>query len=598
MQPSRTPFIRKLVELFGVDLRSLGVLRVAIALVILLDLMQRSRDLVAHYTDFGVLPRAALIANEYTRWHLSIHLMNGTWEVQAVLFGIAAIFALLLLVGYQTRRATIVCWFFLLSVRNRNTVIWADALLSDVLFWGMFLPWGARFSVDKVLHPAWDKLPDRYLSWGTAAYVMQIAFVFWFGALWKSGPEWRVDGTAVYYALSVDQLATPFGLFLLQFPLVLKVLSFGVFWFEILAPLLLISPVWTGPIRTATIFGLIFMFFGFGLCLVIGIFVWIAIAAVIGLLPFWCWEKMNGWWQRTDGERITIYYDQDCGFCRTAIRVIGEFLPSGSAITLPAQSHQSIEADLRLHDSWVVMDKRGDRHYGFRAALAIGKQSYLLWPVVLLLKSHRIVGIGESIYRRIAKQRKMHCSLEGAKALAPVPAYELGWMGSLLIAILLLYVFLWNVAGLPSAGLRMSERFYAIGQILGLEQRWAMFAPAPLKNDGWYVIPGKLKNGKEVDLFRNGEEITWAKPMPVSATYKDVRWQKYMMNLWGRDFAKYRPFYAQYLCRDWNARHSADTQLEELRIYFLMEVTLPNYEYFTPEKVLMLTHRCTGPSKN
>jgi hypothetical protein len=57
----------------------------------------------------------------------------------------------------------------------------------------MFLPWGARFSVDKVLHPAWDKLPDRYLSSGTAAYVMQIAFVFWFGALWKSGPEWRVD---------------------------------------------------------------------------------------------------------------------------------------------------------------------------------------------------------------------------------------------------------------------------------------------------------------------------------------------------------------------------------------------------------------------
>src|SRR5580765_4637260 len=193
MQPSLTPFIRKLEELFGVDLRSLGLLRVAIALVILLDLMQRSRDLVAHYTDFGVLPRAALIANEYTRWHLSIHLMNGTWEVQAVLFGIAAIFALLLLVGYQTRRATIVCWFFLLSVRNRNTVIWAAALLSDVLFWGMFLPWSARFSVDKVLHPAWDKLPDRYLSWGTAAYVMQIAFVFWFGALWKSGPEWRVD---------------------------------------------------------------------------------------------------------------------------------------------------------------------------------------------------------------------------------------------------------------------------------------------------------------------------------------------------------------------------------------------------------------------
>ena len=93
-------------------------------------------------------------------------------------------------------------------------------------------------------------------------------------------------------------------------------------------------------------------------------------------------------------------------------------------------------------------------------------------------------------------------------------------MGSLLVAILLLYVFWWNVAGLPSAGFRMPERFYPIGQILGLEQRWAMFAPSPLKNDGWYVIPGKLKNGKEVDLFRNGKEITWAKPMLVSATIK------------------------------------------------------------------------------
>jgi hypothetical protein len=151
-----------------------------------------------------------------------------------------------------------------------------------------------------------------------------------------------------YYALSADQLATPFGLFLLQFPLVLKVLSFGVFWFEILAPLLLISPVWTGPIRTATIFGLIFMFFGFGLCLVIGIFGWIAIAAVVGLLPSWCWEKMNGWWQRTDGERIN-HYDQDCGLphrysCNWRI--------------LPSEPHRItrskpplIEADLRLHDS-------------------------------------------------------------------------------------------------------------------------------------------------------------------------------------------------------------------------------------------------------
>ena len=176
-------------KLFGADLRSLAVMRICMAVII-------SRR--PPTTFMG--PRCALhrfrsspTSGIHRKWLHALASLHSPRERQlggkVVLFGIAAIFALLLLVGYQTRRATIVCWFFLLSVRNRNTLIWADALLSDVLFWGMFLPWGARFSVDKVLHRAYDKLPDRYLSWGTAIYVMQIAFVFWFGALGSPAPK-------------------------------------------------------------------------------------------------------------------------------------------------------------------------------------------------------------------------------------------------------------------------------------------------------------------------------------------------------------------------------------------------------------------------
>ena len=92
--------------------------------------------------------------------------------MQAVLFGIAAIFALLLLVGYQTRRATIVCWFFLLSVRNRNTLIWADALLSDVLFWGMFLPWAAWQST--LAADSWVFSPARFVALGPLATAVTV----------------------------------------------------------------------------------------------------------------------------------------------------------------------------------------------------------------------------------------------------------------------------------------------------------------------------------------------------------------------------------------------------------------------------------------
>ena len=49
--------------------------------------------------------------------------------------------------------------------------------------------------------------------------------------------------------------------------------------------------------------------------------------------------------------------------------------------------------------------------------------------------------------------------------------------------------------------------------------------------------------------------MTWAKPDLVSATYKNERWRKYMLNLWYTINAQHRPYFAAYLLRRWNARH-------------------------------------------
>ena len=251
---------------------------------------------------------------------------------------------------------------------------------------------------------------------------------------------------------------------------------------------------------------------------------------------------------------------------------------------------------MRLHNSWVVLDEDGNRHYGFLAGMIVAQHSYFLSWFVPLSQFSWVKRIGEKIYRIIAEHKKNSCWLEPAESSIRVPAFNLGKIQCACVAILLLYVFFWNVATVPNSSIRISERFRSIGEALGLAQAWTMFSPYPLKDDGWYVIPGKLKNGKQVDLFSNGKEITWAKPDVVSATYKNFRWQKYMMNLWRQNYRQYRPYYAQYLCRDWNAHHSPDMQLVELQIYFELELTLPNYEYSTPEKVLLLEHRCDADS--
>jgi hypothetical protein len=51
---------RRLAELFGVDLRSLALFRIALAALLLADLARRAGDFTAFYTEAGVLPVEAV----------------------------------------------------------------------------------------------------------------------------------------------------------------------------------------------------------------------------------------------------------------------------------------------------------------------------------------------------------------------------------------------------------------------------------------------------------------------------------------------------------------------------------------------------------
>jgi hypothetical protein len=163
------------------------------------------------------------------------------------------------------------------------------------------------------------------------------------------------------------------------------------------------------------------------------------------------------------------------------------------------------------------------------------------------------------------------------------------------VASFLLYVIVWNVGTLPYSmnpwRIDVPHRFKWIASALRIDQQWNMFAPYPLKDDGWYVIPGTLVNGTEVDVFAGGKPVTWEKPKLVAYTYKNQRWQKYMMNLWSRDFSKFREFYGKYHCRSWNEAHKEDERLDRFTIYFMREDTLPHGEA-PPEKVSLWEHYC------
>src|SRR5262245_7739405 len=86
---------------FGLDPRSLALFRIGLGLTLLVDLAGRWPDLVAHYTDDGVLPRS--ITPVYA---ISIHGLDGSAAYEWLLFLLAAAFAVALVVGYRTQLAT------------------------------------------------------------------------------------------------------------------------------------------------------------------------------------------------------------------------------------------------------------------------------------------------------------------------------------------------------------------------------------------------------------------------------------------------------------------------------------------------------------
>lgn len=281
-------------SIFTVDLRSLAFMRQGIALTLIVDLILRFSDLEAHYTDSGILPLEALFRESWNRYFISVYTMASSWPLQAVIFLINFACVCCLLVGYRTRLFSIICWIFLLSLQNRNPLILqaGDDLLRMTLFWGIFLPWGYYYSVDSLQMQAPDK-PKQYTSLAGFAYILQVFYLYFFTAVLKSSPEWTSEFTALYYALSLDQILLPFGKLIYPYESLLKVLTAATYYTELILPFVLFIPFFHSFFRILFFTVFTMLHIGIYLSLNVGLFPMICIASMLGLLPFLAIQKVH-----------------------------------------------------------------------------------------------------------------------------------------------------------------------------------------------------------------------------------------------------------------------------------------------------------------
>jgi hypothetical protein len=199
-----------------------------------------------------------------------------------------------LMLGYRTRLAAVASFVTVCSLQSRNPIIChgGDDLTRCLLFWGVFLPLGGRFSLDVRLGRT-PPIPDRVCNAATFALLFQTASVYVFGAAAKSHPVWHTDGTALYYALSLDSFATPFGHWLAGHPTLTKLLTFGTYWWEWLGPLLLLAPLRAPWLRLAVVVLFCGFHLGTGLALHLGPFPLAGCLAWVPFLPGRVWNWLT-----------------------------------------------------------------------------------------------------------------------------------------------------------------------------------------------------------------------------------------------------------------------------------------------------------------
>ncbi|MEM9509484.1 MAG: hypothetical protein AAGA16_17670, partial [Cyanobacteria bacterium P01_E01_bin.35] len=141
--------------------------------------LSRFHLIADYYSDGGSLPRSELI-NVISSEYWSLNLITGSVFGQQILFIIGIFAAALLLMGYRTQLATIICWVMLLSLHNRNPSLVAssDDILRIVTFWVMFLPVGAYYSCDRALNTSNKTFPEKFISGGTIGFILQM-FSIW-----------------------------------------------------------------------------------------------------------------------------------------------------------------------------------------------------------------------------------------------------------------------------------------------------------------------------------------------------------------------------------------------------------------------------------
>jgi Vitamin K-dependent gamma-carboxylase len=516
---------------FTIDPRSLALFRILIGGLLIEDWLARWSHIETFYTSFGVL-RTNLL-QPLNHHFLLLHYVDSLRGVQLVfLFGLLCY--VLFTIGYRTRLMTFLSLVFFASIVGRNIMVrhGGDTVMATMLAWSVFLPLGKSFSMDAIARK--KRMSVYPHSQSTTATDDEV----------KQRSPISFAECAVICQIGLIYLVTAitkYGLNWKEGTALYYVLNTDQFAYP-LGAWLATNPLWILKALT-----------------------WGTLALEFAILPLLLLPFAQPYLRRiaiigTTGMHLLIWL----------LMNIGDF----PLVMI------SLNALLLRAEDWQLLTQHV--------------------PVSILKRYSKAVNwlTRRKLLRRRPKTEAPgveRSSSEGVVNVAPA-ANAWGQVGRLISNWLVVLMFAWVL--ISSYNLNVARRFQLktieeLSQLdkilssLQMDQDWHLFAPDPMKDDGWWVIDGISESGQHIDPLTR-EAPRWDKQDNLAGRY-DRYWRKYLYRLWKTRDAENLRIFADYITRKDRREHPPGQQLLRFDFYYVLETTQPpgSPKPFPTQRVLL-----------
>ncbi len=571
---------------FSLDSRSLALFRVGLGLTLLTDYLFTRWP----YADLFYFRNGL----NSPRLHASslAFIYSADW-FQLLLMLSAVLCFCLLIVGYKTKYTAFTAWALVVSMHVKNDMIVnaGDVLGCLLLFWSLPLPSNKHFSFDSAVK---KPKPSQHFSLFSIYFIGQILLVYWITFLFKNHPVWK-NGDAVYYALMLDSFRTYWGDILLQYPYLMKFLTFMTYRFiEGAVPLLLLCFGFAPRARVFLIFIMAAFHLSLSVFLHLGMFSYFCILMWLALLPSEFWDHLKKYFPQ---KPLIVYFDDSCSFCRKSVHLLKTFLILPHVTAAAAQSKPEALSEMNKRNSWLVWDQEKGWQSHFSAFAEIISRSPLFFYLSPFFRLRFISFLGNKIYNLTAKNRH-RVYLDVPEEFPPLR--KKNFLLYIFYSFCFLYTAAWNIRALDFKYWEkyFPQKYNSAGFFLHLTQHWSMFAPYPSKKGGYIILSASRKDDTKIDLWRNGEPevVTSESPYRYDETFPVFRFRKMLENI--VSYKRYRRTgnnYLRYLCRKWNKKLKDNPITKIELIYMRIDTPEPGQPKPPAKKKMITSFKCRSP---